>query len=54
MGWTMNARGELGIVLGLLAWEEGVIRERLFVALVILAITTSALAGPMLKRLFSP
>jgi K+:H+ antiporter len=51
MGWALNARGELGIVLGLLAWQAGVIHERLFVALVILAITTSALAGPMLKRL---
>ncbi|MGC8642386.1 MAG: cation:proton antiporter [Isosphaeraceae bacterium] len=51
MGWTLNARGEMGIVLGLLAWQEGVIRERLFVALVVLAITTSALTGPMLKRL---
>jgi K+:H+ antiporter len=50
MGWAMNARGELGIILGLLAWQEGVIHERLFVALVVLAITTSALAGPMLKR----
>ncbi|MGO9597452.1 MAG: PTS sugar transporter subunit IIA [Isosphaeraceae bacterium] len=47
----MNARGELGIVLGLLAWQAGVIHERLFVALVTLAVVTSALAGPMLKRL---
>jgi Kef-type K+ transport system membrane component KefB/mannitol/fructose-specific phosphotransferase system IIA component (Ntr-type) len=51
VGWAMSARGELGIVLGLLAWESGVIRERLFVALVTLAIVTSAAAGPMLKRL---
>lgn len=51
VGWAMNTRGELGIVLGLLAWHEGVIRERLFVALVTLAIVTSAAAGPMLKLL---
>ncbi|HVW01041.1 MAG TPA: cation:proton antiporter, partial [Planctomycetaceae bacterium] len=51
VGWAMNTRGELGIVLGLLAWQAGVIRERLFVALVTLAILTSALAGPMLRRL---
>jgi Kef-type K+ transport system membrane component KefB/mannitol/fructose-specific phosphotransferase system IIA component (Ntr-type) len=50
-GWALNARGELGIVIGLLAWEGGVIRERLFVALVMLAIVTSAVAGPMLKWL---
>ncbi len=47
----MNARGELGIVLGLLAWHAGVIRERLFVALVVLAIVTTAIAGPILKAL---
>lgn len=48
-GWALNARGELGIVLGLLAWEGGVISERLFVAIVVLAIVTSGLAGPMIK-----
>jgi Kef-type K+ transport system membrane component KefB len=46
--WALNARGELGIVFGLLAWESGVIQARLFVAVVTLAIVTSALAGPML------
>ncbi|MHB1562399.1 MAG: cation:proton antiporter domain-containing protein [Isosphaeraceae bacterium] len=51
VGWAMNARGELGIVLGLLAWHAGVIRERLFVALVVLAVVTSAIAGPVLKVL---
>lgn len=51
MGWALSARGELGIVLGLLAWEAGVIRERLFIGIVCLAVVTSALAGPMLKRL---
>jgi Kef-type K+ transport system membrane component KefB/mannitol/fructose-specific phosphotransferase system IIA component (Ntr-type) len=49
--WALNARGELGIVLGLLAWRNGLISESLFVALVALAVITSALAGPMLKRL---
>ncbi len=38
-------------MIGLLAWQGGVIRERLFVAIVCLAVITSALAGPMLKRL---
>lgn len=50
-GWALNARGEVGIVLGLLAWQNGIIGERLFVALVTLALATSAMAGPMLKRL---
>jgi Kef-type K+ transport system membrane component KefB/mannitol/fructose-specific phosphotransferase system IIA component len=51
IGWALNARGELGIVLGLLAFESGLIRERLFVAIVTLAIVTTALAGPMMKWL---
>jgi Kef-type K+ transport system membrane component KefB/mannitol/fructose-specific phosphotransferase system IIA component (Ntr-type) len=50
-GWALNARGELGIVLGLLAWQNGVISEQLFVAVVALALVTSALAGPMLMML---
>jgi Kef-type K+ transport system membrane component KefB/mannitol/fructose-specific phosphotransferase system IIA component (Ntr-type) len=51
VGWAMNARGELGIVLGLVAWRAGVIHEQLFVALVLLALVTSAAAGPMLTLL---
>ncbi|MHB8897881.1 MAG: cation:proton antiporter domain-containing protein [Thermoguttaceae bacterium] len=51
IGWAMNTRGELGIVLGLLAWEAGLIGEPLFVALVVLALVSSGAAGPMLKRL---
>ncbi len=51
VGWALNVRGELGIVLGLLALEAGVIKAELFVALVILSVVTSALAGPILKRL---
>ncbi|HEX7380505.1 MAG TPA: cation:proton antiporter [Pirellulales bacterium] len=51
VGWAMSARGEMGIVLGLLAWHAGVIRERMFVALVVLAFVTSGLAAPMLQWL---
>lgn len=51
IGWAMNARGELGIVLGLLAWEAGLVHEQLFVALVVLALATSGATAPMLKRL---
>lgn len=49
-GWALNARGELGIVLGLLAWQAGLIDESLFVALVVLAMVSSASAGPMIAR----
>ena len=50
-GWALNARGEMGIVLGLLAWQSGVIGEPLFVALVMLAVVTTAMAGPALTHL---
>ena len=53
VGWTLNARGELGIILGLLAWQAGLIGQPLFVALVILAIVSSAMAGPLPARVSS-
>jgi Kef-type K+ transport system membrane component KefB/mannitol/fructose-specific phosphotransferase system IIA component (Ntr-type) len=49
VGYAMNARGAMEIILGLLALEAGVIRERLFVALVVMAIVTSAMSGPMMR-----
>lgn len=48
VGFGMNARGAMEIILGLLALEAGVIRERLFVALVIMALATSLMSGPAL------
>lgn len=49
VGYAMNARGAMEIILGLLALEAGVIRQRLFVALVVMAIVTSAMSGPMMR-----
>lgn len=49
VGFGMNARGAMEIVLGLLALQAGLINEELFVALVIMAVLTSVLAGPMLQ-----
>ncbi|MEX0700868.1 MAG: cation:proton antiporter [Planctomycetales bacterium] len=49
VGFGMNARGAMEIILGLLALEAGMIRERLFVALVLMALVTSMLGGPMLQ-----
>jgi Kef-type K+ transport system membrane component KefB/mannitol/fructose-specific phosphotransferase system IIA component (Ntr-type) len=48
LGVAMNARGAMEIILGLLALQYGVIHERLFVALVIMALVTSALSGPVM------
>lgn len=49
IGFAMNARGAMEIVLGLLALQYGVIGERLFVALVVMAIVTSLMSGPMMR-----
>ena len=49
VGFGMNARGAMEIILGLLALEYGLINESLFVALVIMAIGTTMLSGPMME-----
>jgi Kef-type K+ transport system membrane component KefB/mannitol/fructose-specific phosphotransferase system IIA component (Ntr-type) len=49
VAFAMNARGAMEIILGLLALEAGVIRQRLFVALVVMAIFTSAMSGPLIR-----
>jgi Kef-type K+ transport system membrane component KefB/mannitol/fructose-specific phosphotransferase system IIA component len=51
LGFAMNARGAMEIILGLLALQAGVIDNRLFVALVVTAIGTSALSGPVMLRI---
>jgi Kef-type K+ transport system membrane component KefB/mannitol/fructose-specific phosphotransferase system IIA component (Ntr-type) len=51
LGFGLNARGEMGIILGLLALESAVIGERLFVALVVMAIVTSMMSGPAMDRI---
>jgi len=52
VGFGMNARGAMEIVLGLLALQAGIIDERLFVALVIMAIVTSMASGLLIERSF--
>ena len=47
----MNARGAMEIILGLLALQLGLIRERLFVALVVMALLTSLISGPAIHYL---
>jgi Kef-type K+ transport system membrane component KefB/mannitol/fructose-specific phosphotransferase system IIA component (Ntr-type) len=51
IGFAMNARGAMEIILGLVALNFGLISEKVFVALVILAISTSMLSGPVMKKL---
>jgi Kef-type K+ transport system membrane component KefB len=50
LGFGMNARGAMEIILGLLALKYGMIGERLFVALVVMALVTSLLSGPLMQR----
>jgi Kef-type K+ transport system membrane component KefB len=49
IGFCMNIRGSMEIVLALIALEAGLIDERLFVALVMMAIATSIIAGPIIR-----
>ena len=49
IGFGMNTRGAREIILGLLALNFGVINESLFVALVIMAIGTTMISGPMME-----
>jgi Kef-type K+ transport system membrane component KefB/mannitol/fructose-specific phosphotransferase system IIA component len=51
LGFGLNARGAMEIILGLLALKNGMIGERLFVALVVMALVTSLMSGPLLQHL---
>ena len=53
VGFAMNARGAMQIILGLVALEAGLINERLFVALVAMALFTTLTSGPAIKKLLS-
>ena len=48
-GFGMNARGAMEIILGLVALENGLINEKVFVSLVIMALVTSMSSGPLMK-----
>lgn len=50
IGCGMSAQGTMGIILGLLALKFGVISEHLFVALVVMALVTSLMSGPLMQR----
>jgi Kef-type K+ transport system membrane component KefB/mannitol/fructose-specific phosphotransferase system IIA component (Ntr-type) len=50
IGFGMNARGNMEIILGLLALQYGVIGERMFVALVVMALGTTMMGGPVMQR----
>jgi Kef-type K+ transport system membrane component KefB/mannitol/fructose-specific phosphotransferase system IIA component (Ntr-type) len=51
VGLAMNARGAMEIILGILALQAGLIRENMFVAMVIMALFTSLLSAPAIHFL---
>jgi Kef-type K+ transport system membrane component KefB len=51
IAFALNARGATGIILAGVGREHGVIDDRLFVAMVVMAIATSLLSGPAIRSL---
>jgi Kef-type K+ transport system membrane component KefB len=54
VGFGLNARGAMEIILGTLAFDAKLIDEKMFVALVVMALITSLMSGPMMKRFIDP
>lgn len=48
VGFGMNSRGAMEIILGILAFNFGLINEKVFVALVIMALFTSITSAPLM------
>ena len=53
VGLAMNARGAMEIILGVLALRAGLIGERMFVALVVMALFTSLISGPAIQAVMN-
>ena len=51
IAWGLNARGATGIILASVGRTAGVIDDRIFVAIVVMALFTSLIAGPMMRWL---
>ena len=50
VGFGLNARGAMEIILGTLALNARLIDQSMFIALVIMALVTSLISGPLMKR----
>lgn len=50
VGFGMNARGAMEIILGTLAFQAGLISQAVFVALVVMALVTSLSSGPLMRK----
>lgn len=53
IGFGLNARGAMGIILAILALQYRVIEQETFVALVIMSLVTSVLSGPIMDLLMA-
>jgi Kef-type K+ transport system membrane component KefB len=53
IGFGLNARGATGIILAGVGRTAGVIDDRIFVAIVLMALATSLMAGPLMHWLLS-
>lgn len=49
VGFGMNARGAMEIILGTIAYKAGIIEENLYVALIVMAMLTSISSAPLMK-----
>jgi Kef-type K+ transport system membrane component KefB len=53
VGFGLNARGAIEMILATVALECGLIDAQVFVALIVMALVTSVLSGPVLQRLMA-
>jgi Kef-type K+ transport system membrane component KefB len=51
IGFAMNARVAMEMILATIAMDAGLIDDRIFVALIITALVTSMLSGPIISRI---
>jgi len=51
VGFAMVSVGAMGIIVGMIALEAGIIHQRLFVALIVMAMVTSMLSGPSIRMI---
>ncbi len=51
IGVAMNARGAMEIIVGLLGLQSGLIGKRMFVSLVTMAMVTSLMSGPLIRKI---
>ncbi len=54
VGFGMNARGSMEIILGLIALENHIINENFFIALVSVTLVTSITSGPFMRMFLKP